>query len=121
MKIINPTTEEIIREVEEDTPATVQLKFQQLKQAQGSWASVPLKKRIDVISGFHDLLDSRRDELAHTLTLEMGKPLQQSYNELKGARTRIEFFWIIPTNGCRMNGSSLKEARAKRSFMNHLV
>ena len=38
------------------------------------------------------MLDEQKDELAKTLTSEMGKPLQQSYNELNGARNRIKFF-----------------------------
>jgi len=38
------------------------------------------------------LLEENKDELAVTLTSEMGKPLQQSYNELNGARGRIKFF-----------------------------
>src|SRR5688572_16845829 len=33
-----------------------------------------------------------KDQLARTLTSEMGKPLQQSYNELNGARSRVKFF-----------------------------
>lgn len=38
------------------------------------------------------MLESEKDELAKTLTSEMGKPLNQSYNELKGARNRIKYF-----------------------------
>ncbi len=92
MQIINPATEEIIKEIPEDILASVEQKFELLKHAQKFWAAVPLRKRIEIISLFNDLLDKRKDELARTLTMEMGKPLQQSYNELKGARSRIGFF-----------------------------
>ena len=92
MKIINPATEEVMQEVPEDDLASVEQKFHQLKNSQRSWASVPLQDRIAIISRFNDLLDARKDELARTLTLEMGKPIQQSYNELNGARSRIQFF-----------------------------
>ena len=92
MKIINPATEEVIKEVPEDTFASVEQKFHQLEQSQKSWASIPLQDRISIISRFNDLLDTQKDELARTLTMEMGKPIQQSYNELKGARSRIQFF-----------------------------
>ncbi len=34
----------------------------------------------------------KKDILAVDLTKEVGKPLQQSYNELNGARKRIEYF-----------------------------
>ena len=36
--------------------------------------------------------DRNKDALAKTLTSEVGKPLQQSINEINGARTRILFF-----------------------------
>ena len=50
------------------------------------------KKELDCIERFYALLDEQKDELAKTLTSEMGKPLQQSHNELNGARNRIKFF-----------------------------
>ena len=92
MQIINPATEEVIKEIPEDILASVEQKFELLKEAQKSWARIPLKQRIDAIARFNDLLATRKDELARTLTMEMGKPLQQSYNELKGAQARIQFF-----------------------------
>jgi len=92
MVIINPATEEIIQEITEDTIETIVQKFQKLKQGQPLWASVPLEKRIAYIKRFYELLDEQKDELAKTLTTEMGKPLQQSYNELNGSRNRIKFF-----------------------------
>ena len=92
MQIINPATEEVIQEVTEDTAETIQEKFQLLREGQKQWAAVPLAQRISAIEKFYTLLDERKDELAETLTREVGKPIQQSYNELNGARKRIEYF-----------------------------
>ncbi|MCC6286481.1 MAG: aldehyde dehydrogenase family protein [Chitinophagaceae bacterium] len=92
MQIINPATEEVIQEVKEDTPETIQEKYQFLKEGQQQWAAVPLAQRISKIEKFYSLLDERKDELAETLTKEVGKPIQQSYNEINGARKRIEYF-----------------------------
>lgn len=92
MKIINPATEQILAEVHEDTVQTVKKKFDKLKKAQPSWAEVSLKERVACIQRFHDLLQKDRDELANTLTSEMGKPLKESFNELNGARARLKFF-----------------------------
>lgn len=92
MKIINPATEEIITDVAEDTIESINEKFELLKEGQALWANEPLDKRIACIEGFYALLDEQKDELAKTLTSEMGKPLQQSYNEINGARGRIKFF-----------------------------
>ena len=67
-------------------------KFSLLQTGQPHWSAVPLQQRIQCIEKFYSLLDEQKDELAKTLTSEMGKPLQQSYNELNGARNRIKFF-----------------------------
>jgi acyl-CoA reductase-like NAD-dependent aldehyde dehydrogenase len=92
MKIINPATEELVAEVTEDTAQSIAEKFELLKKGQGVWATVPLQERIQCIKRFYDLLEEQKEMLAMTLTAEMGKPLQQSYNELNGARNRIQFF-----------------------------
>jgi acyl-CoA reductase-like NAD-dependent aldehyde dehydrogenase len=92
MKIINPATEEIIKEIPEDTRESTLQKYQSAKNAQSAWAALPVAERIACIEKFYQSLDEQKDELATTLTQEMGKPLQQSYNELNGARARIKFF-----------------------------
>jgi acyl-CoA reductase-like NAD-dependent aldehyde dehydrogenase len=92
MTIINPATEEVITTITDDTRETVQDKYDRLKNGQQQWAKAPLQQRIDCITRFHGLLNEHKDELANTLTTEMGKPLQQSHNELNGARSRIKFF-----------------------------
>ena len=92
MDIINPATEAIIKIVTEDTAASIQQKYQSLKEGQRLWSAVSIDKRIAAIENFYSLLDKNKDELANTLSNEMGKPLQQSYNELNGARNRIQYF-----------------------------
>ena len=92
MKIINPATEAIITELEEDTIETVKEKYELLKKGQKLWAKIIVEERIVAIQKFYDLLEEHKDELANTLTSEMGKPLQQAYNEINGARGRIKYF-----------------------------
>jgi acyl-CoA reductase-like NAD-dependent aldehyde dehydrogenase len=92
LKIINPTTEAVIQEVSEDTPASVAEKYKRARIAQAAWAKRPLKERIDAIRRFRDLAQERTEKLAATLTSEMGKPISQSRNELKALTGRIDFF-----------------------------
>lgn len=92
MKIINPATEEVITEVAEDTEAMLKDKYEKLRAFQPKWADTPLKERIACIERFTQLLDEEKDELAKTLTIEVGKPLSQSYGELKGAIAKTQFF-----------------------------
>jgi acyl-CoA reductase-like NAD-dependent aldehyde dehydrogenase len=93
MQIINPATGKVVREVETDTKASLENKLNTLQEARSSWASVSLKDRMAVIERFHALLADEIETLAAELTLEVGKPLQQSRNEVNGARTRIA--WML--------------------------
>ena len=92
MKIINPATEQVIADIAEDTTESIQEKYELLHTAQPGWAAVEVEERIAAIARFYDLLEEQKEELAATLTGEMGKPLQQSRNELNGARNRIKYF-----------------------------
>ena len=92
MQIVNPATEEIIKELDEDTPQALSKKFQQLKSAQPKWSQYPLAHRVSIIRKFSGLLLDEIENLAQVLTREVGKPLQQSRNEVNGARNRIQWF-----------------------------
>ena len=91
MQIINPATEEIIFEIKEDTKDTLASKFESLQKTQPSWQQTSLAERVQVLTIFSDLLEKNIEQLAATLTSEVGKPLQQSRNEVNGARTRIKW------------------------------
>jgi acyl-CoA reductase-like NAD-dependent aldehyde dehydrogenase len=91
MKIINPATEEVIRELTEDSAASVTSKFKILSRAQVAWQQQPLQKRIEVLQRFSALLETERNVIVRTLTSEVGKPIQQSINEVNGARSRIKW------------------------------
>jgi len=89
MQIINPATEEILKEVTEDTQETVSAKFELLQSSQPAWQKVSLADRVDILRKFSALLQKNIEHLATTLTAEVGKPLQQSRNEINGGRARI--------------------------------
>ena len=91
MKIINPSTEEIIREIREDTAETLHAKYQLLKESQKEWSVSDISHRVKIIQNFSDSLQNEIESIASILTSEVGKPLQQSRNEISGARTRIKW------------------------------
>ena len=92
MKILNPATGAVVREVDTDTTATVKRKFAAARAAQPRWAAIPIRKRLEAIRGFREGIVAEQDTLAATLTQEVGKPIRQSHNELKGLLTRLDFF-----------------------------
>jgi acyl-CoA reductase-like NAD-dependent aldehyde dehydrogenase len=91
MHIINPATEEVIRELREDTAQGLENKFQLLQNSQKNWSQVPLADRIKTLKKFADLLTKNLETLAFVLTTEAGKPLQQARNEINGACTRVKW------------------------------
>lgn len=96
--ITNPATNILITIVEGDQPADVRTKYQAARAAQPAWAALPLTDRLDCLRRFRTELEAETPELARTLTKEMGKPLQQSLNELKGTLERLDFF-LAETEG----------------------
>src|SRR6187431_1288660 len=97
LPVINPATEDVIAELNEDTKQSLQNKFELLKAAQHSWQQKLLSERIEIIEKFSDLLEENKEELAFVLTSEVGKPLQQSRNEINGGRARIK--WLTQNAG----------------------
>ena len=92
IEVVNPATEELFREIDEDDAASVTRKAAVARAAQPTWARTTLSERLAIVRRFGDLLVSRRDGLASTLTAEMGKPIRQSRNELTAMQGRIGFF-----------------------------
>ena len=92
LKVINPATGSVIRELEEDSAASVSQKMERAKKAQKLWAKTPLTERLQAIKKFRALVVERKDKLAAITTSEVGKGIAQSGNELGGLLGRIDFF-----------------------------
>ena len=92
LKVVNPATGAVLKELPEDTSATLTEKTKAARAAQPTWARRPLEQRLAAVRRFGELLQSRRESLAQTLTAEVGKPIRQSRNELTAMQGRIDFF-----------------------------
>jgi acyl-CoA reductase-like NAD-dependent aldehyde dehydrogenase len=89
MNIVNPATGAVIAAVEQDDQQSLDSKYNTLKEGQKAWAAIPLQNRIDILQTYSKLLAENIEPLAKTLTDEVGKPLQQSRNEINGSISRI--------------------------------
>jgi acyl-CoA reductase-like NAD-dependent aldehyde dehydrogenase len=92
LKIVNPATKQVIAELPEDTADTVKAKVAAARAAQPAWWSTSFEVRKRAVAKWNALVAENKDRLAHTLTAEMGKPLQQALNELNALAGRVEFF-----------------------------
>lgn len=107
MKIFNPATEELLKDLQEDTQESLLQKYHELEKGQSTWQNVSLEERIKILNRFSDLLEANIEQLAATLTSEVGKPLQQSRNEINGARTRIA--WLTKNASRYLSDESMTD------------
>lgn len=91
MKIVNPATNEIIGEVAELSPEQISSAYNLAHLVQPEWAAQPLSDRMAILERFRELLQEDAEQLARTLSSEVGKPLAQSRNEIRGACHRIQW------------------------------
>jgi len=91
MKIYNPATGTVITEIPEDQPGVIKEKYELLRRGQKAWYAKGLEHRVRVLEKFRDLLEQEIEQVASVLTCEVGKPLQQSRNEINGACQRIQW------------------------------
>ena len=92
LSITNPATGALILRVAADGSREVAARYAAARAAQPRWAATPMRRRIAAIGKFRDLVVARTEALATTLTQEVGKPIRQSRNELKGLVARLDFF-----------------------------
>lgn len=92
LTVINPATEAVIAEVNEDDATTIAQKVARAHTAQPLWAQVALSDRMLIIQQFSQGLARQTQALAELLTTEMGKPIQQARAEVTTTLSRLEFF-----------------------------
>ncbi len=92
MKIRSPADGSVLAEVQEDDAESVAEKYRRARAAQLAWSAEPLNERLSAIQRFRDAIVAHKDELALTLTREMGKPITQAKNELGAMPGRLDFF-----------------------------
>ncbi len=92
MDIMNPATGDRLESVEADPPERIAEKTHAARQAQRAWSKRELRDRAAIVAAFRQYVSAEQEDLARTLTLETGKPLAQSRNELRAFLGRIDFF-----------------------------
>ncbi len=92
MDIKSPATGERIESVEADSPEQIAEKARRARHAQRAWRAETVESRSEIVRAFRSAVSADLPALARTLSLETGKPIRQSLNELKAFLGRIDFF-----------------------------
>jgi aldehyde dehydrogenase (NAD+) len=78
IEIENPATEQVIGQVPSGTPADVDRAVAAARAAFDGWAATSPEERSKYLSRLHDAVASRHEQLATTITAEMGAPAKFS-------------------------------------------
>ncbi|MBV6494192.1 MAG: putative succinate-semialdehyde dehydrogenase [NADP(+)] 2 [Turneriella sp.] len=92
LEVKNPATGELLKTLDADTVESMRIKYEKARSASLAWKERSLSERINVIKSFRSIAEKNLESAAQTLTSEVGKPIAQSRNEIKGTLTRLDFF-----------------------------
>ncbi len=89
---VNPATEEIIQTFNTISNSQLDEKIRIANSAFLEWRNTAIQVRTDLLLKMASLLKSQKDKLAEGITLEMGKPIIQSFSEIDKCALLCEYY-----------------------------
>src|SRR5690606_3713740 len=90
--VVNPATGDTIASVPDLTVADCKKAIDYAHDAWASWRETDTTQRSRTVRKWYDLIVTRKQELAHTMSLESGKPLSDSLAEVDYGASFVEWF-----------------------------
>ena len=119
MEATSPATGEAIGSVPEGTRADAERAIAAANAAWRDWAARSAFERAAAMERVAELVVERRDDLARTLTLDQGKPLQaESYGEVDEL---VEYFRMAAADAKRLEGSLPPSVDASKRVLAYRV
>lgn len=100
----NPADGAVIAEVADATPEDAVRALDAAVAAQAEWAATPARERGEILRAVFERITARAEDFALLMTLEMGKALPESRNEV---RYGAEFFRWFSEEAARISGRYL--------------
>jgi succinate-semialdehyde dehydrogenase/glutarate-semialdehyde dehydrogenase len=92
LDIEDPATEQTLCAVADGTPGDATAALDAACAAQSEWAATPPRDRGEILRRTFELMNTRAEDLALLMTLEMGKPLAESKAEIVYAAEFLRWF-----------------------------
>ena len=92
LEVTSPTTGQLLGTVAKGGENETKRAIEAAENAMPSWAKRTAIERHDYLNRVAEILRSRTDEIAEVITTEMGKPVQESKNEIALAIDYLEWF-----------------------------
>jgi succinate-semialdehyde dehydrogenase / glutarate-semialdehyde dehydrogenase len=113
---INPTSGEVLKTFEPLTAAQIEQKLQLAASAFQTHRSTSFAQRASKMMRAAEILEKEKDECAHLMTLEMGKPLKAAVGEALKCATGCRYY---AENADKFLADEVVETGAKRSFIRY--
>jgi aldehyde dehydrogenase (NAD+) len=77
-RVVNPATEEVVATIPDCSPEDVDRAVEAAQRAFATWSQVEPAQRCDYLDRFRQAYDEHAEEIAQTITTEMGAPISVS-------------------------------------------
>ncbi|MEV0252554.1 NAD-dependent succinate-semialdehyde dehydrogenase [Nocardia sp. NPDC050712] len=115
-EVHDPATGDVLTRVADATPEDAVRALDAAVAAQADWAATPARERGEILRAVFERLTARAEEFALLMTLEMGKALPESRNEV---RYGAEFFRWFAEEAVRVHGRYLRAPSGNGRIMVH--
>ncbi|MGI5152281.1 NAD-dependent succinate-semialdehyde dehydrogenase [Plantactinospora sp. CA-294935] len=112
--VTDPATGELVEEIENATDGEVREAIDRVHRGYVSWRRRPVAERAEIVSRAADLFAERADELAATMTLEMGKRINEGRGEVGVV---VDIFRYYADNGPSLLADEPLEIRGGKAVI----
>lgn len=116
LQSINPYTGKLIQEYQQTTENGMQQMIGSLEAGYQTWRFQSVSSRGEILRIVADRLIQQKDELAKTISLEMGKPIKQSIAEIEKCAWACNYY--VETAEAALSKKMI-ETDASESFVNY--
>src|ERR1700683_618536 len=113
----NPATGEVLRTFEPLTAAQIEAKLQLASDAFKTYRHTSFPERSEKMMRLAEILEKEKDDCAHLMTLEMGKPLKAAVAEAMKCASGCRYY---AQNAGKFLADEVIETGARRSFVRYL-
>lgn len=113
---INPATGGTVAVYDEDSSEHVQTVLASAHIASCTWSTTSHVSRREIVERSADILDALRDEVAHMMTVEMGKPLSQAHAEVDKCSAACRYLASVAATTLASEWIDVDGARAELRY-----
>ncbi|MGJ8592610.1 MAG: NAD-dependent succinate-semialdehyde dehydrogenase [Aquaticitalea sp.] len=116
VKTTNPYTNKVLKEYDLHTPNEIEKILMKSETCFKKWKKTTIKERCRLLENVSQILEDDKQSYAEQITLEMGKPINESIAEIQKCATLCDFY---AANSDNFLADELIETDAHESFISY--